>query len=290
MSRILDRATGSHTGAGVVRPRLPMLFEPGLDVMGWHAAGPADSDPGEPSRWQDGPAGAPAFPGEPVRHGEPEPALSGEPVPSAGPGPTAPDPGFTSPTSPARSWQPMQAADQAKLGMPTASTPLWGVPPTRGSAQRAARPVTGPPVSPAGPRPAGPRSGDDPATAGRPGFRQSHPVRLSHAPAGTRATSAVRWTDFPADGIRPAGGIAVPWTSSGQPGGFGQEPEDGLGGDAAARRSSAASPAPVVRIEIGRVEIRANHSAALSRPERPGVRRYPAPDLAKYLEKRGGRP
>jgi hypothetical protein len=41
----------------------------------------------------------------------------------------------------------------------------------------------------------------------------------------------------------------------------------------------------VVRIEIGRVEIRSDPPAA-ARPQRPASRRQQAPDLADYLKKR----
>lgn len=159
MSRILGRVLGDQAGPDLVRPRLPMLFEPGLGV----AAGPDDiameavdpgSSPSVPADGPQAPAGPAAVPGH-LTGGWP-PAAAGMPVlswpsparPARAPGPTGSYPPEDAAT--ADSGRPRQAHPvRPELALPPAPSP-------------AQAPATGP-------RPAAP--GTDPVMPGpRPGL------------------------------------------------------------------------------------------------------------------------
>ena len=286
MSRILARATGAWGGQPTLRPRLPLLFEPGLDVR-------APGDDGEPAaEW----AAASAWDGPPgTADAEPdsEGAAGGTPADQGAADPGAFGPGWPdgdgsgqerqaaagraarsamTPRNPARPAGSPRLRDVSGIG--AGAVPAAGSAPAAVTRPDAARPARAARFQPASHRPAGqgPRPGDDQAAAG-PDGRRSYPVRpVPHgdgpgpAPAALDLPHAPAWPAWPA-------------------------------GPAAAAMSAAApglSAAPVVRIEIGRVEIRAEPApprpAAASQSGRPASRRRPAPDLAEYLKRRDGRP
>lgn len=302
MSRILARATGAWAGQPTLRPRLPLLFEPGLDVRAPGGDGEPAAEWARTSAWAGPPGTADAEP-------DSEEAVGGTPADQGMAGPGAAGPGALGPGWPdgdgpgpqrqaaaGRAARPAMApGDPARpAGSPrlrdmavTGAAIGTGAGVTATGPARAA--VTWPDLArpasfqPAGRRPAGqgPRPGDDQATAGPGGRRRSYPVRpVPHedGPGPGPAPAALDLRHAPASADMPA---ASAWPA----------------GPAAAAMSAATpgpSAAPVVRIEIGRVEIRAEPAsarpAAASQPGRPASRRRPAPDLAEYLKRRDGRP
>jgi hypothetical protein len=299
VSRILARATGAWAGQPTLRPRLPLLFEPGLDVRVPGGDGEPAAEWAATSAWAGPPGTAGAEPdSEEAASGMP--ADQGAAAPGAlGPGwPDGDGPGQERQTAAGRAARPaiaprdqdrpagsLRLADMAAIGAATGAGA--GVPatwPARAAVTGpgAARPASAARFQPAGRRPAGLglRPGDDQATAGQGGRRRSYPVRpvphedgpgpgpvpaaldLPHVPASADMPAASAWAAVPAVAAISA---AVPGPSA----------------------------APVVRIEIGRVEIRAEPAPArpaASQPGRPAGCRRPAPDLAEYLKRRDGRP
>ena len=268
MSRIMARATGAWAGQPTLRPRLPLLFEPGLDVRAPGGDGEPAAEWAATSAWAGPPGTADA---EPDREGAAggTPADQGAAGP-AGPGPARPDgdePGPERQTAAGRAARPAMAPrnparpagsprrrDMAATGAAIGTgsgVPVTG--PARAAVTwpDAARPASAASFKTVGRGPAGqgPRPGDDRATAGPGGRRRSYPVRpVPHedgpgpAPAASDLAHAPAPADMPAASAWPAGPAAA---------------------------------APVVRIEIGRVEIRAEPAparpAAASQPGRPAT-------------------
>jgi hypothetical protein len=262
MSRVLARVLDTPAGPGSVRPRLPTLFEPGLDI----ATGPEDGATGRddvvrelvPAASQPTPArlNMPSGPADPA--GElPSVALivpfreqpAAEPRSPAWPSPSA-----------------------LTAGGSLASGPPWPV--TAGPG----RPEDAGPVRPVPPQPAHPV---------RPELTLPEPMYLAGQaaprpwPLGGGANAIMPTT--PADQAPPPARserVRARYQPDADPA-------------PAPRRSPAqhahgtAAAEPTVHIAIGRVEIRADH-APPPQPERPVRRHRPAgPDLSEYLQRRG---
>jgi hypothetical protein len=252
MSRILARALGEAAGPGPVRARLPMLFEPGLDLA-------ADQEEITAVRAGSTPSAGPQptqTPTVPVAQPPPVPPdLPMSPSPAAEHGPlAAPAPSWPAgfrppvpvrPPAPARPKPPEDAA-AAQPGRPWQAHPIR--PELSGSTPPA---VTGPQAPRLHPpdtvaraiRPA-PPTGQAPGTAAH-----RVPVHPRPLPDGSPAAAA-----------RPPAGRE-------------------------ARRTANAEP--VVHISIGRVEIRADRAAARPPERQTGRPRSAAPDLSEYLQRRG---
>lgn len=252
MSRVLARVLDTPAGPGGVRPRLPTLFEPGLEIASGPedgAAWPDDAVPG-PVPAADAQAARPSAPPNPADPAREPPSAALTVLrprrPAAEPGP---------PTSPL----PSPLTEPA--GRPTAADPrrTEDMTPVHSVGPQPAHPVRPEPVLPAPPSPAGPaasplRPPGGTATAimpmmtvdRRPPPAQREPVRPRH---------------------QPDAGPAPLWSTARQD-------------------HDTAVAEPTVRIEIGRVEISAGR-AAPPQPERPASRRRPAaPDLSEYLQRR----
>jgi hypothetical protein len=271
VSRLLARVLAA-SGPTPVRPRLPTLFEPGLDLV----SGPdrEESTTSEADK-SDTPAPAPAV----VR---PEylvaAELAGEPrsiwrnIPN--------DPWSPPPPTP----YPMPGESRAGDSViPEASA---------ASARRAARAPAGMSGSAVPARITGTaRARPDPgfpAYSVRPADPAGLPPADPHAP-GTAdvALAPLAAPSSPGDAPAiPARGPA--WVLAGpviQPLPLHDRPAVAARPRRDAGRDSAE---PTVRISIGRVEIRADRAEA-PRPRRPAPRpRQPALDLAEYLRRRGG--
>lgn len=252
MSRILGRVLGDPAGPDLVRPRLPMLFEPGLGV----AAEPDDiameavHPDGSPSGPADGPqapagpaAGPPAVPGHMTGGWPPAAAGTPRPVPSR-PSPAEPArvPG------PAGSYLPEDAAT-AHPGRP-----------------RQAHPVRPEPAFPPAPSPAPP-----PAAGPRPAAPGTNPVMPGERPGLA-----------PMAALLPMAALAAPAHPARR------AAENPAAGHLAAGEARGAPDAePVVHISIGRVEIRADRAAPPPAERRASRPRPVAPDLSEYLKRRG---
>jgi hypothetical protein len=256
MSRILGRVLGDPAGPDLVRPRLPMLFEPGLGV----AAGPDDiaaeavHPGGSPSVPADGPqapagpaAGPPAVPGNltggwPLAAGTPlvVPSWPSFAESARAPGPAGP--------------YPPEDAAPAHPGLPRQAHP--GLP-------RQAHPVRPEPALPPAPSPAPP-----PATDPGPAAPGTNPVRPAPRP-GLAPMAALPPMAAPA---------AVAHRAAESP---------AAGHLAAGEARGAPDAEPVVHISIGRVEIRADRAVPPPAERRASRPRPAAPDLSEYLKRRG---
>jgi len=303
VSRILARATGAWAGQPTLRPRLPLLFEPGLDVRAPGSDGEPAAEWAATSTWAGPPGTADA---EPDREGpDREGAAGGPPADQGAAGPGGPGPAWPDRDGPGpeRRTAAVLAAQSAMaprdLARPAGSPRLRDMAATvaaigTGAGVQATGPARAPVTWPDTARPAsaasfkpvgrgaagqGPRPGDDQTAAGPGGRRRSYPVRpLPHedgpgpAPAASDLPHAPASADMPAASAWPVGPAAAAMSAA----------------------TPGPSAAPVVRIEIGRVEIRAEPApgrpAAAAQPARPASRRRPAPDLAEYLKRRDGRP
>jgi hypothetical protein len=285
VSRILARATGAWAGQPTLRPRLPLIFEPGLDVRATAGDGESAAEWASTSAWVGPPGTAEAAGGTLADQDAAGPGAPGSAwADGDGPGPErqmAADRAARPAMAPRDLARP---AGSPRLGDMAATGAGAGVPAT-GPARAAvtwpdaAHPASAASFQPAGRRPASqrPRPGDDQAAVGPGGRRRSYPVRLvphEDEPGPGPAPVVVDLPHAPASADMPA---ASAWPAA-----------------AMSAATPGLSAAPVVRIEIGRVEIRAEPAparpAAASQPGRPASRRRPAPDLAEYLKRRDGRP
>lgn len=329
MSRVLGRALRPGDGPAPVRPRLPALFEPGLDLVR-AAAGPEqlpapelaeEKDHQDNQQLQNGSWLSPAGPD-----------LAGGGAPGAEPGipGTSATAGYRPAAGSARASAQGGVPDRARR-----STRMPGYPirPANGT-DAGDYPFAGPaaPGAAAGGSAAWPSPTADAESAsaapsapsaGAGGRASSSfwrsPQRLDR-PAADAAGGPSAGPLAPGAGeVTPAGAASAWWPAPGrwlaaaprlhrdarqhgasQHGaggeGVGQHSVDpgsvdpgspGQGGVALGRVRPAAAE-PVVRISIGRVEIRADRADA-PRPPRPASRpRPPALDLAEYLRRRGG--
>ena len=284
MSRILARVLGVHAGPEPVRPRLPSLFEPGLDMV---------TGPGLPA-------------------GEPEAA---EPE-TAGRETAGRETAGRETAGRETAGRETAGRDRKAAGhrgaRPGGGWPLWG-------GRRHAGHFTGG----AAERPAGAGALGARAAVGQAGLAghaaSARPSAAKRAPAGTaaRAPGPSR-VGAPAAG-RAARTSAAPAGQHGRPGRTGYQPADqapaaaahreptrrrqlpelspapgGRPGWPAPRRAvprpvqDPAGAEPAVHITIGQVEIRADRAAEppAARPARQP--RRVAPDLSDYLQRRGG--
>ena len=275
MSRILDRELGAPR-PDAVRPRLPLLFEPGLLTL-QAAARVEPPDPTSAPRSGLG-LGAPPAAGVPVRQGTQRaavPSARTEPrsAGSTGPGPDGREewsegPGDASPHTPSTSLR----TGSGRLVRPGASHAEVAPRTTGDVLARRTRPE---PAAAADPPPSplhgGPGAGDP---AGP--WRRSPAPRPVQAPRAPRPAEAVAATPAPVAGKPSLPPVpSVPSVSSGPPG-------------------PSVAAGPVVRISIGRIEVRAagDPSPPASRGSasrsRTGSGERPAPrlGLAEYLDRR----
>jgi len=306
MSRILARVLGDPGGPASIRPRLPMMFEPGLDL----APGPDLPAPGSQGRYDVGEPGVGGpWAGEPGA-GEPGGGEdTGASSAAAADAPARPGAWPSTPGDPVRPRLP--AMFEHGLGLasgprPRATDSLGRYGAGEPGAGQDAHESEGVAVEEPGRPRARHSEPDDPmrspgmaeaagadaamAGPGRP--IQAHPVR----PAGTHVAGALAWPSAHggADVAPPAtvslAELAAGQAAAAQPARQYLSPDPRM--TAAARERRAASPAsaePVVRISIGRVEIRADRTDA-PRPARPAARpRQPGVELSEYLRRRGGR-
>lgn len=275
MSRVLDRATGSGSTQPRLRPRLPTLFEPGLDLrpaLPDTGPSPMTADHGRPAAVTSAAAGpgvpeSPAFRGLPPVTASPDGPAAGWPRPGAGLSAAQAPPGTGTPWPGGFGFGGPGGADDPDL--PISGGRAWSHPvrpprmPATGDIRPAVNARPGPaaqpatdtvPVVPAGRRKRPPAAAIRPAPH-REHVEQASDVSLAHSAAHDRDSDA--GPDSPA-------------------------------------RAGTVSAAPVIRIEIGRVEVRADraagHEPAQPRSERSAGRRQSAPELAEYLKRRGGRP
>lgn len=285
MSRVLDRALRPADGPAPVRPRLPALFEPGLDLIRATAGPeqfPVPEMAGERDR-QDDPEiwnGSSRLPqaAQDLTGGEAHGAEPGAPRTSAAPGhhpgsiraPAqggAPDRARRSTRMPSYPVRPANGTDAA--GYPFAGPPGPGAaavgPAARGSWQRSDWPSL---------------RADSPESAPARDPARAMIVPLSQRPPAPRRRPAAVPRLHRDARQHGAGWDRADWDSA-------YQGSPGPGG--VARGGIQQGPAePVVRISIGRVEIRADRADA-PRPQRPAPRpRQPALDLAEYLRRRGG--
>lgn len=264
MSRILDRELATAPGT-VVRPRLPSLFEPGLLRLRTDL----DLETDDIRRER-----------RPLGRRDDEPA--GDPIaPAAGP---------------TRSGRTPDELRPPRTGAPSGSSPVVG------------RPVVLPPENAphehpaAGTRRRAPETGVETPRAGVPGpdTPQGHARPLPATTDEERRDAGhprrpVRPTpSTPAEPERRPAAVAVPARDRTLP----QEGRPDGGARTVSRPEQGLVPpptplAPVVRITIGRVEVRSGRSEA-PRPEvpTPAPRRTPRLTLSEYLDRRddGRRP
>jgi len=251
MSRVLARVLRGIPDQGSVRPRLPALFEPGLDILTQTVVVPAEADDVVPP-----PPGLSA--------GPPAMALYALP-PTARPSPETP--------LAARALLDMDepALEQGAPAKSPQSPPFDPIlPPVRGPRRREdasvphlvhpePAPVRRAPRQPVRREPALPT----PASVAEPrAFRRQRP---DDAAAITPMTPA----DQPPPVRREPGRRRhEPYTSHAAP---------------ARQVADVANAEPTVHITIGQVEIRAERTP---QPARPARRRQAAPDLSEYLQRR----
>ncbi len=255
MSRILARVVDGLAGPGSVRPRLPTLFEPGLDI----ATGP-----------EDGANKADDLGSEPASAASsPAARLNVPPIP-ADPAPELPPVARTLPgiRQPAVKHGPPAGPSLSSLIEPVRQPVLAG--PHRLAEAGPAHPVRPQPAHPVRPQPALPT----PASLAEPPAPRPRPLD-SVADTKRRIT--------PLDQAPLLTGRREPVPS--------YQPDTSLAPaprrSAARQASGVASDEPTIHIAIGRVEIRADRAAA-PQPEHPASRRRPAaPDLSEYLQRRG---
>lgn len=304
MSRILARVLGDPGGPATVRPRLPMMFEPGLDL----APGPAPPAPANQGRYGagnpligepgDGEASDPVLPRRSAMF-EPGLGVAHGPGPRAATRATGSLGGYDASLGRYDVGEPGTGRDAHEAGGVAAGAlrrpGAW-----RGELDDPMR-STHAAADPAqaqfgGDAPGVPGADANAAMAGPGGPVRAHPAR----PPGPQVAAALGWPAahggadlVGADGAAPtAVSLAEPAASqagAAQP--FRPNPAPGPGTTSAARERRAAGPAaaePVVRISIGRVEIRADRPDAL-RPARPAARpRQPGVELSEYLRRRSG--
>jgi hypothetical protein len=250
MSRVLTRVLRGLPEEGSVRPRLPALFEPGLDILTQTDVVPAEGDDvAPPPVLSAGPAAMALYALPPTARPAPEPPLVASALPGIG----------------------EPALEQDAPPKSPQSSPLDPIlPPVRGprrpedaSAPRLVRPEPAParraPRQPVRREPALPT----PASVAEPrAFRRQRP---DDAAAITPMTPA----DQPPPMRRePGRRRQEPYTSHAAP---------------ARQVADVANAEPTVHITIGQVEIRAERTP---QPARPARRRQAAPDLSEYLQRR----
>lgn len=250
MSRILARVLGDPAGPTPVRPRLPTLFEPGLDLV------PEQEDI----------AAAAARP-----DGSPSP----RPEPARAPDDLAPG-------------RPPVPGDRASAGQPAAEhRPLAASSPSGGPAgpvRRSLPPGAPPPDGAAASRPGGARQAHPvrPESALAPARPPAIPTAAVRPVSADGAARAIRPAP-PAGPAPAAAAVRVPVHPRQLPDGDQAAPRR----PATRAARGGASAEPVVHISIGRVEIRAPRADA-PRAERPARQPRPAaPDLSEYLQRRG---
>ena len=247
MSRILSRALGDPAGPDAVRPRLPTMFEPGLDLAG---------EPGPGAT-----AGLDDVAAEPVRGAG---ALATHPDMPRNLADPAPGPRLVLHDSP-------RARQSAVEHKPTlAPSPSPRIEPDRGPV-----PAGLPPAGDAWlAHPVRPRQVLPPLAS------SAGPAAPRSRPAGSAARAIV---PILPPGPAPALAPSEPARPRQLPD---ASPAPAPRRSAARQASGAAHAEPTVHISIGRVEIRASQAAAQQqrRASRP---RLPSPDLADYLRQRG---
>lgn len=260
MSFLAHLATRGLERREAVQPRLPSLFEPppSAPVFGDLAAMPARTEEERPvERWEAPPETprrrAPAPPPPAFLTPREEPA---QPAPPARRQPAAP------PVEPARPEPALFPRPEARPDRTVVAAPLPAV-------ERPALPAS--PAPP--PRALAPAAPPRPEPAARIETRE---VRFETAPARPDPPPPVTPPPPPSPVLaRPEiAGIVAPRQ------------------ERPAERFAAPEPAPVIRVTIGRIEVRAAvpsaAAAAAAAPARPESRRGTEPSLEEYLKRRSG--
>lgn len=277
MSRILARVLGDPGGPAPVRPKLPMMFEPGLDLV----PGPAMLTPGSEGRSD---VGAPSA-GDPGTDGSGTGGRgSGADAPGVGADAGASNAAAADTPAHPRSW-PAVPSHPVRIRVP-GHQPAW----------RSAR--DDPMRSPhAAADPATTWSGDGPAAeVDAAGSGPARPVRRhpgwlagTQVPGELAGGSPAGEADVAGSPSMPRAELAAGHAVAAPPARQSEPPDPATIAPARERRAvRTAAAEPVVRISIGRVEIRSGRADAPG-PVRPVARpRQPGVELSEYLRRRSG--